>query len=255
MFIFLFNFLFIYHFEFIYFRYWCGYGPDDARNTFPTLKGKKRRLSNQHCHGCQCHFIVSQLYLFPTIARICYSEYRHVDSHGDICHGPTYQGSTSAKSSFAPWLSNDLKGWICEMLHKGFTPQQVLQLHIELVQKNSQQGGFRAVRDTFLTIRDILNVARKLETLTLQTNVDDALSVQNWATTNPAQVFIYQPLNDATNQSFTLGIQTQWQLNMLNAYGNNSLLAMDATFGTNKYKVLIFSFFMFFYFHLSHISI
>ena len=131
-----------------------------------------------------------------------------------------------------------MKDWICETLHKGFTPQQVLQQHIELVQKNSQMGEFKAVRDTFLTIRDILNIARKLETLTLQTSVDDAQSVYNWATTNPTQMFCYQPLHEATKQPFILGIQTQWQLQMMNGYGNNSLLAMDATFGTNKYKVI-----------------
>ena len=66
------------------------------------------------------------------------------------------------------------------MLHKGFTPQQILQHHIQLVQRGSMEGTLQAIRDIFLTLRDILNVASKLEMLTLQANVDDACSVHNW---------------------------------------------------------------------------
>lgn len=123
------------------------------------------------------------------------------------------------------------------MLHKGFTPQQVLQHHIELVQKSSLDGTLQAARDTFLMVRDIMNVASKLETLTLQTDMDDARSVHNWALSNTSQTFFYQKFDDVSGCLFTLGIQTSWQLEMMNAYGDNSLLAMDATFGTNKYKV------------------
>ena len=68
--------------------------------------------------------------------------------------------------------------------------------------------------------------------------------MHNWATTNTSHVFIYQKLDHGDGRPFTLGIQTKWQLDMMNIYGKNSILAMDATFGTNKYKVcpLIFYF-------------
>lgn len=67
------------------------------------------------------------------------------------------------KMAFAPWLSNNMKKWICEMLRKGFTPQQVLQHHIEPFQKTSFEGTFWTTRDTFLTMQDIVNLANKSE--------------------------------------------------------------------------------------------
>ena len=40
-----------------------------------------------------------------------------------------------------------------------------------------------------------------------------------------------------TNTPFILGIQTPWQKDMCRKYGHDNVLAMDSTFGTNKYKV------------------
>ena len=144
---------------FLLFKYWCAYGPIDSQNESITPQARRRRKSKQFNNGCQCHFIVSQLYLFPWVACICYPQYQHVDLHGDICHGLHYTDTDCAKFSFAPWLSNDMKSWICDMLHKGFTPQQVLQQHIDLVQSDVKDSKSRPTRDTFLTIRDILNVS------------------------------------------------------------------------------------------------
>ena len=139
--------------------------------------------------------MVSRLYLWPTIACICYTQYQHVDMLGNVCHGTQYKSEHSAKISFAPWLSTTIKLWICNILHKGFTPQQILQHHIELLQRSSMEGTLHIVQHTFLTLCDILKVASNLEIVTLQMDIDDARSVHNWAIANSSHTFFYQKLD------------------------------------------------------------
>ena len=57
------------------------------------------------------------------------------------------------------------------------------------------------------------------------------------ATTLSQDVFYYAEMDGANNKPFVLGIQTHWQLERLNTYGNNGVISMDSTFGTNFYKV------------------
>ena len=86
----------------IYFRYWCAFGPHDARNLPASNHQKRKNVeSNRHFLGCQCHFVISRLYLWPTVARIAYTQYQHVDMLGNVCHGPQYNGEHSSKISFA----------------------------------------------------------------------------------------------------------------------------------------------------------
>lgn len=180
--------------------------------------------------------MVSQLYLLPHIARINFIQWNHVDVDDNICHGKFYSGPET-RLHLAPQLSGEMKDWISNMLLKGFTPQQVFSHHIGIAEKNMMGGSLHKTRDLFLTMRDILNIACKMENVTLHTNPDDAISVHNWVTDNTPHVFFYQPMNSTNQKPFALGIQTRWQLETMCKYGHNSLLAMDATFGTNKYKV------------------
>ena len=219
------------------FRFWCAFGPDDFRVEAPEPHAKKRRVvKGKHAMGCQCHFVISQLYLWPEVARINYIQYQHVDKDDIICHGKFYEGPQT-RLMFAPWLSSQIKEWVYDLLHKGFTPHQVFQHHIQMVHRNAMSGTLETSRDLFLTMHDILNISCKMENVSLHTDHDDAISVHNWVTDNRPQTFYYQPKDDCKDQAFILGIQTHWQLEMLSKYGHNSLLAMDATFGTNKYKV------------------
>ncbi|MCO5581586.1 hypothetical protein L7F22_035474 [Adiantum nelumboides] len=135
------------------------------------------------------------------------------------------------------------------MLHKGFTPQQVFAQHIQSVERGSILGSLGGTRDLFLTMRDVLNIACTMENSSLHTHHDDAVSVQNWVVDNPTNIFSYQAMNENKDEAFILGIQTKWQLEMLSKYGHDSLLAMDATFGTNKYKFHLYTTLVFDTFH------
>ncbi|MCO5607055.1 hypothetical protein L7F22_061247 [Adiantum nelumboides] len=84
-----------------------------------------------------------------------------------------------------------------------------------------------------------------MENASEHTHHDDAISVHNWVADNIAHTFYYQPMNGSDDDAFILGIQTRWQLEMFSKYGHNSLLAMDATFGTNKYKFHLYTILVF----------
>ncbi|MCO5559038.1 hypothetical protein L7F22_012630 [Adiantum nelumboides] len=127
------------------------------------------------------------------------------------------------------------------MLLKGFTPQQVFSHHIGIAEQNMMGGSLHKTRDLFLTMRDILNIACKMENITIHTDSDDAKSVHNWVADNASHVFFYQPMDSVNEKPFALGIQTTWQLETICKYGNRGLLAMDSTFGTNKYKFQLYT--------------
>jgi hypothetical protein len=60
---------------------------------------------------------------------------------------------------------------------------------------------------------------------------------------NPIWVFYYQQQVNSIGSSFILGIQSLWQREICYAFGNNNVLAIDSTFGTNQYKMALYIFF------------
>ena len=72
----------------------------------------------------------------------------------------------------------------------------------------------------------------------------DPISVWMWVHENHDSMFFYQKnslldLNNINQEDipFSLGIQTEWQQQMMGRFGHNSAIAIDATFGTNQTKV------------------
>ncbi|MCO5594264.1 hypothetical protein L7F22_048291 [Adiantum nelumboides] len=176
-------------------RFWCCFGPDDYRGQVPKPHAKRRATKGKHFVGCQCHFVVSQLYLFPDVAKINYIRYEHIDGSGNICHGDLYDGPMN-KLKFAPRLSSQMRDWVCNLLQRGFTPQQILTQHIQRAERCSMEGILCTTRDLFLTMHDILNITCMMENVSLHTHQDDAVSVSNWVIDNPDHVFYYQSMNE-----------------------------------------------------------
>ena len=86
-------------------------------------------------------------------------------------------------------------------------------------------------------MKDILNIARKWYKLHYQKHRDDTISIQMWIMENPEAIFYHQENLASSNQAYILGIQLPWQKKKLLDFGHNSVVACDATFSTNKYKV------------------
>ncbi|MCO5590476.1 hypothetical protein L7F22_044446 [Adiantum nelumboides] len=157
-----------------------------------------------------------------------------------VCHG---EGS---QILFSPWISKEKKLWVYNLLQRGFASQQVLDGHIKaLHQQLNIDSRHGTSRDDFLSIRDILNIARKIAIDTIHLHEDDAKSTRRWCLDNEAMVFIYQEQDLTHKREFILGIQSAWQKEICKMYSDGNLLAMDATFGTNKctfhlYTILVF---------------
>lgn len=70
---------------------------------------------------------------------------------------------------------------------------------------------------------------------THELDLDDQASVKMWVERNKKSVFFYQ--DSTESDPFILGIQTEWQLQQMIRFGNQSLLACDSSFGISKLKV------------------
>jgi hypothetical protein len=104
--------------------------------------------------------------------------------------------------------------------------------------------GSEATGDTFILPSDVYNLAKKRAEELYQKHKIDAVSVQMWAEENPDSVFFFQQHEsiDLTEApwpvcTYTLGIQTDWQLQVMAKYGDRSAVLFDATFGTNTPRV------------------
>ena len=66
----------------------------------------------------------------------------------------------------------------------------------------------------------------------------DEMSVNLWYRKHQDDFFFYQKPNGG-DVPFIIGIQMKWMLETMVKLSNNSLIAMDSTFNTNKYGVSI----------------
>ncbi|KAJ0096007.1 hypothetical protein Patl1_15456 [Pistacia atlantica] len=229
-----------------YILYWCSFGPDDhrkggivrpSRNTYiPKNKNAGRPNTKR---GCTCHFIVKRLIAEPSVALIIYNDDKHVDKNGSPCHGPQDKKAAGTRAMFAPYISEDLRLRVLSLLYVGVSVETIMQRHNESVEK---QGG-PCNRDDLLTHRYVRRQERSIRRSTYELDPDDASSIRMWVESHQSHVFFYEDFSDY--EPFTLGIQTEWQLQQMIRFGNRSLVASDSRFGTNKLKYPLHSLIVF----------
>ncbi|KAJ7007423.1 hypothetical protein NC653_006453 [Populus alba x Populus x berolinensis] len=110
-----------------------------------------------------------------------------------------------------------------------------MQRRNESVEK---QGG-PCNRDDLLTHRYVRRQERSIRCSTFQLDTDDAVSINMRVESHLNQVFFFEDFSDS--EPFTLGIQTEWQLQQMIRFGNRSLVASDSRFGTDKMKYPVHS--------------
>ena len=125
----------------------------------------------------------------------------------------------------------------------GLSRAQIMEQHTKEVRKLAVSNGL-VTRDTFLFPSDVRNICRKRAEELWEKHPYDPVSVRMSAAENPNSVFYYQEysLMDLNYQSqddspFTIGVQSEWQLEMMTKFGHISTLSIDATFGTNQTRV------------------
>ncbi|KAK6135697.1 hypothetical protein DH2020_030558 [Rehmannia glutinosa] len=218
-------------------RYWCSFGPDDHRKggivrpsrTTYVPKNKSAGRPNTK-RGCTCHFIVKRLTAEPSVALIIYNQDKHVDKKGLPCHGPQDKKAAGTRAMYAPYISEELRLRVLSLLHVGVSVETIMQRHNESVEK---QGG-PCNRDDLLTHRYVRRQERSIRRSTYELDEDDAVSISMWVESHQNNVFFYEDFSDS--DPFTLGIQTEWQLQQMIQFGNCRLLAYDSKFGSNKLK-------------------
>ena len=172
----------------------------------------------------------------PSVALIIYNQDKHVDKKGLPCHGPQDKKAAGTRAMFAPYISEDLRLRVLSLLHVGVSVETIMQRHSESVKR---QGG-PCNRDDLLTHRYVRRQERSIRRSTYELDTDDAISIRMWVESHQSHVFFYQDFSDS--EPFTLGIQTEWQLQQMIRFGNRSLVASDSRFGSNKLKVFLFSY-------------
>ncbi|KAF3444330.1 hypothetical protein FNV43_RR14020 [Rhamnella rubrinervis] len=229
-----------------YILYWCSFGPDDhrtggvvrpSRSTYVPKKKNAGRPNTKR--GCTCHFIVKRLIAEPSVALIIYNEDKHVDKKGVPCHGPQDKKAAGTRALFAPYISDDLRLRVLSLLHVGVSVETIMQRHNESVER---QGG-PCNRDDLLTHRYVRRQERNIRRSTYELDTDDVISVSLWVESHQSNVFFYEDFSDS--EPFTLGIQTEWQLQQMIRFGNRNLVISDSRFGTNKLKHPIHSLLVF----------
>ena len=217
-------------------------------NSFPVNKPGvpkvqrtgKTVAGNSIKRGCQRAFLAKKPYLDPTLCILIYENTEHLNAQGELCHGTMVQGTRYALGA---GLSEELKMRIAEMHAFGLSPAQIMQQHIKEVRELAIANG-TVTRDTFLLPVDVRNICRKRAEELWAKHPSDPVSVRMWVMENPENVFYYQEhsLLDINSQvqdesPFTLGLQSEWQLQMMIKFGHNSALSIDATFGTSQTRV------------------
>ena len=100
------------------------------------------------------------------------------------------------------------------------------------------EGNMR--RDDCLKMKDVLNIARKWNKKKYQQHPSDTTSVNMWIQEHPESVFFLSRSINCCQYMFYFGHSTPLAEKKMRNFGHKSLVAWDATFGTNKYKVSIY---------------
>lgn len=225
--------------------YWCAFGPDnygESGTVLPSKKfrtgGRKRAVRPQAMRGCMCHFIIKRLFVRPHVAVIVYNQRQHVDNSGTVCHGPLDRNALGPRTMTHPYVSDELRQQAMSMIYLGISEENILQKYIEGAEAFGGSGSGGDLASKYVQKLEVV-----IKRSTYELDPDDLSSVRIWVERHPKNVFFYQDSSDTG--SFILGIQTEWQLQQMIRFGNNSLVAADTTFGINKLKYPLYTLLVF----------
>jgi hypothetical protein len=196
--------------------------------------------------GCRRAFIVKQPYLDQNLCQLIFLSVEHKNKEGEVCHGKDV-GYWHALGS---QLSHGMKAHLMGLLRQGLSLARVMTHHRTHVRKMALKNE-HVTQDTFVLLSNVKNLAKKQADELWQKHHKDPISVRMWVLEDPNSVFFYvqhapMDLNSQTQDDtpFTLGIQTPWQLEIMQNFGHGNVIAFGATFGTNQSKVGLFCYCM-----------
>lgn len=185
-----------------------------------------------------CHFIVKRLFSQLSTAVIVYNQRQHVDRTGSVCHGPLDRNALAPRTMTHPYVPNELRQQAMSMIYLGISEESILQKHI---QDSETFGGSANGGD--LASKFVQKLEMVIRRSSYELDPDDALSVRKWLERHHNYVFFFQDSSDI--DPFILGIQTEWQLQQMICFGNNSIVVADTSFGINKLKYPLYTLLVF----------
>ncbi|GLJ44715.1 hypothetical protein SUGI_0940220 [Cryptomeria japonica] len=163
--------------------YWCSYEPEENRKKSPN---KKHAQTYQKKRGCTCHFIVKVLYGRPDVAILILKQPLHVDKNGEACHGVD-DTSNELHSQFAPNFSDECKAYIERLLLMDLSVDAIMYRHLDDLVFHDMLKK----RDSFLTHKDIINVAMRVRSIRSRKHVHDATSILEWKNQDEANFLFF----------------------------------------------------------------
>jgi hypothetical protein len=100
-----------------WFRYQCGYGPEDYQENSTHIRSIKR--------GCLASFSIKHLYTRPNVAEITIYHKAHTRIDGSFAHGEHDPKSISGMFRYAPCMSQALKDHIWAQLNLSYMTKQI----------------------------------------------------------------------------------------------------------------------------------
>ncbi|GLJ06633.1 hypothetical protein SUGI_0043560 [Cryptomeria japonica] len=194
------------------------------------LLNKKCTWTYQKKRGCTWHFIVKVLYGRPDVAILILKQPLHVDKNGEACHGVD-DTSNELHSQFAPNPFDECKAYIERLLVMDVSIDAIMDRHLD----DPIFHDILKKRDSFVTRKDVMNTAMRVHSIRSRKHVHDATSILEWKKQDEANFFFFQQ-PQAADKHFIMGIQTTWMLDMMVRFSHDSIISMDSTFATNKYK-------------------
>ncbi|GLJ17666.1 hypothetical protein SUGI_0307920 [Cryptomeria japonica] len=122
--------------------------------------------------GCTCHFIVKVLYGRPDVAILVLKQLLHVDKIGEACHGVD-DTSNELCSQFTPNLSDECKAYIERLLVMDVSVDAIMDRHLDDLVFHDMLKK----RDSFVTHKDVINMAMRVRSIWSQKHVHDATSI------------------------------------------------------------------------------
>ncbi len=111
----------IYILKVFWFRYQCGYRPDDYWENSTHTRSIKRR--------CLTSFPIKRFYTRPDVPKITIYHKAHTQIDESFAHGEHDPESISRMSRYTPRMSQALKDHIWAQLNLGYTTKQIYDKH------------------------------------------------------------------------------------------------------------------------------
>ncbi|GLJ41773.1 hypothetical protein SUGI_0864620 [Cryptomeria japonica] len=140
----------------------------------------------QKKRGCTCHFIVKVLYGRPDVAILILKKPLHVDKNGEACHGVD-DTSNELWSQFAPKLFDECKAYIERLLLMDVSIDAIMDRYLD----DPVFHDMLNKRDSFVTCKDVLNVATRVHSIQSRKHVHDATSILEWKKQDEANFFFF----------------------------------------------------------------